>query len=310
MNRKANHSKTAAAETQQDNTTLEAPLRHTLLRRGIKLTALAAAGALAIPTIVGAVTGGNPTPQRVTGCLKTDGTVFQLALGDTPRAACTGTQKQITVANGDVTGITPGLGLAGGGTEGTLSLGLTPKFALPQGCATGTAAKASSTGWYCGSDFGRLNQTVAAPGIDTQTAPHNGSSCVGDVTSGYVLPLVTQTATSASFTLPTGTFQPTTSATTRWFVNRTYDMFDGEQFTQGYVRMQIIRTRAGVDTTVATWARVESGNQDGTGMPYIQDLGSFTAFASDTYRIVSDGLGARCSRVRLLNHGLDFTLVG
>lgn len=304
MNRKHNRS---THRTGSDQSTTG----RSTLRRGAKIAVLAAAGAIAIPSIVGAVTGGSPTPQRATGCLKTDGSVVQFALGDAPRAACTSTQKQITVGNGDVTGLTPGNGLMGGGTEGTLSLGLAPSFTLPQGCATGATPKANWLGWYCGNDNGSLKTTVAAPAVDHQTAPHNGSYCVGDVSGGYVPPYTSSVpANSASFTLPGGTYMPTIAAATKWYVNRTYDMLDGEQFTKGYVRMQIVRTRAGVDTTVATWARVESSNQDGTGIPWVQDLGTFVASSNDTYRIVTDGMGAYCSRARLLTPGIDFTLVG
>ena len=283
------------------------------LWRFAKLIAIALVAIVALPTIVQAAVGGDPTPRRYTGCLTSTGGLVQLKAGDAPRVACTSTQTQVTVANGDLTGLTPGTGLTGGGLEGTVKLSIAPKYALPQGCAAGSPAKASSTGWYCGTDLGAIKKTVAGINIDKIQPPYDGNKCVGDYNFNlitYTPPSTWGNQSSASFSLATGTYLASPTATTKWFVNRTYDMLDGEQFSSGHVRMRLLRTRSGVESEVAVWARSVSENSDGSGLPWNQDLGSFTALAGDTFRIAADAGANYCTRSRLLTAGMDFTLVG
>jgi hypothetical protein len=284
------------------------------LRRGAKIIALGLLAAVAIPTIVSAAVGGDPAPKRYTGCLTSTGSLVQIKAGDAPRVACTSTQSKVTVANGDITGLTAGAGLVGGGLEGTVGLSIAPKYALPQACAAGTPAKASATGWYCGSDNGTFKKTVTGLNLDKNKAPLDGNKCVGDyyltLIPPYDPPSIDATASSASFTLPTGTYLPTTTASTKWFVSRTYDMLDGEQFSKGHVRMRLLRTRSGVESEVTAWARSSSENLDGSGLPFTQDVGVFTALAGDTYRVVADAQATYCTRSRLINGGMDFILIG
>jgi hypothetical protein len=57
-------------------------------------------------------------------------------------------------SGGDVTGVTAGTGLTGGGSTGTVTLGLGSGYQLPQGCSAGQVAKKNSfsDGWVCAPD--------------------------------------------------------------------------------------------------------------------------------------------------------------
>jgi hypothetical protein len=292
---------------------MQIPRTNRSLRRLGKVIAVALVAIVAVPTLVSAAVGGDPTPRRYTGCLTSTGGLVQLKAGDAPRVACTSTQTQVTVANGDITGITPGTGLTGGALEGTAKLSIAAKYALPQGCAAGSPAKVSSTGWYCGSDNGSFKKSVGGINIDKIQPPFDGNKCVGDYNFNlitYTPPATWGNQATASFTLPTGTYLASPIATSKWFVNRTHDLLDGEQFSSGHVRMRLLRTRSGIETEVAVWARSVSENSDGSGLPYNQDLGTFTALAGDTFRIAADAGANYCTRSRLINAGMDFTLVG
>ena len=56
--------------------------------------------------------------------------------------------------SGDITAVTPGTGLSGGGTEGDVTLSIAAAFQLPQSCANGQVAKSNgSGGWTCANDI-------------------------------------------------------------------------------------------------------------------------------------------------------------
>ncbi|HVJ97670.1 MAG TPA: hypothetical protein VNC41_12650 [Acidimicrobiia bacterium] len=277
-----------------------------IARIAVAGTVIAVAG-----TSVGGALNGESAGKRYTGCITSTGGLSQLKAGDSPKSACTTGQTKVTLGNGDITGILAGTGLTGGGDQGTPTLGLHSNYALPQGCATGAPAKRSAVGWYCGSDNGTFSKTVGGLTADLDRPPSEGK-CVGDYDVwNYSPPTPGDSSMSSSaFTLPTGTYLPTMVGTTRWFVNRTYDMFDGEQFSSGSVRIRLVRTRSGVASTVATWARSHSENSDGTGLPYNQDPGIFTTLSTDSYRLVAEAGATYCTRARVLDAGMDFTRVG
>ena len=122
------------------------------IRVGVIVLALVGA-----PVGVGIAVAGHltTTVPSYTGCLhKASGTVSGLAEGPAPAAPCTMNETQVHLSGGDLTGIvTPATGgLQGGVTEGTATLGLSPSFQLPQGCASGQLPKWNGSGWVCAQD--------------------------------------------------------------------------------------------------------------------------------------------------------------
>ena len=72
-----------------------------------------------------------------TGCLNpTSGTLVNVAPGDAPAAACKEKETTVHLSGGDVTGVTAGAGLTGGGEQGAVELGIDPD-AIPTGVEAG-----------------------------------------------------------------------------------------------------------------------------------------------------------------------------
>lgn len=121
--------------------------------------------------------------ETYTGCLNTGGVAGQLgkvAVGMTPLKACASNERVVHLGGGDITKVTAGAGLSGGGDNGAVTLGLDAGHSLPQSCASGQVAKSDgSNTWTCAND----NDTTysAGTGIDL-----SGTSF--SVSSGYRLP--------------------------------------------------------------------------------------------------------------------------
>jgi hypothetical protein len=119
-----------------------------------KLTAMALAiGVITVfagSALAGHLAGGVTS---YTGCLVSkDGVIIKIKAGESPSSPCSGGMVQVHFSGGDITTITAGTGLQGGGTNGAVTLSLAAGFQLPQGCATEEIAKWSGSTWECAQD--------------------------------------------------------------------------------------------------------------------------------------------------------------
>ena len=85
----------------------------------VSVTALLIALLPAVNVFAGHKTG---SVDSYTGCINTGGTIYYLALGNTPMKQCLPGHLTVHLSGGDITGVIAGTGLSGGGTEGTVSL--------------------------------------------------------------------------------------------------------------------------------------------------------------------------------------------
>jgi hypothetical protein len=103
---------------------------------------------------------------------------------------------------GDITAVTAGTGLSGGGTSGDVELRMASSYRLPQSCGNGQIAEWSGSGWTCGDDDvgsggggGDITAVNAGTGL-------SGGGTSGDVTlsadTGYLQRRVTGTCAAGS----------------------------------------------------------------------------------------------------------------
>lgn len=120
------------------------------MRKGVLLTALAVA-VVVVGTAVAAFPQDNV--KLYTGCLTSGGTIVSVKEGDSPTQTCAAPSKVVKLSGGDITSVTAGTGLSGGGTNGAVTLNLDAAHSLPSGCTSGQVAKSSgSDTWSCAAD--------------------------------------------------------------------------------------------------------------------------------------------------------------
>jgi hypothetical protein len=105
--------------------------------------------------VAGAAAGGafaafpDTNVDTYTGCLNSGGQIGAVANGLNPLKSCGAGETIVHLGGGDITKVTAGSGLTGGGDNGAVTLSLGSGFQLPQSCATGKIPKWDGSAWQC-----------------------------------------------------------------------------------------------------------------------------------------------------------------
>jgi hypothetical protein len=147
-----------------------------------------------VAAVAGGVAAGHVASdvKGYTACVSKDGAIIKVKEGNAPSSPCSGGQAQVHFSGGDITSVTVGDGLIGGGINGAVSIGLDASFTLPQDCVAGEIVERTASGWACGDDDDTtytagvgLDLTNGAFRIEPDKVVVNGESCVtGKYVSG------------------------------------------------------------------------------------------------------------------------------
>jgi hypothetical protein len=112
---------------------------------------------LALSLVAVPVSAGAPPPEApaailsYTGCLG-NANLVQVAVGDIPaNPPCRQGATEVHFSGGDLTSLTAGTGLTGGGANGDVSVALAPSYRLPQMCGTNQGTTWTGSAWVCAS---------------------------------------------------------------------------------------------------------------------------------------------------------------
>jgi hypothetical protein len=117
-----------------------------------------------------------------TGCLTSGGTLVSVAEGNNPKTNCDSPKQVVKLSGGDITSVSVGSGLTGGGTNGAVTVGLNAQQTLPS-CSNGQVPKWNGTAWACGTDNNTTYGAGTGLDLDTSTTPDRF-----EIESAYRLP--------------------------------------------------------------------------------------------------------------------------
>ena len=145
------------------------------MKKALSLALVVAATCLAAVTT--AAPSADAAVPTYTGCLNRLNLIVQVAVGDAPaNPPCRDAGAQIVhFAGGDLTSLTAGTGLTGGGGNGDVSIALAPGFRLPQTCTANQGTTWNGSAWACASltsqaAFDSLVTLLGTPGTINQSS--------------------------------------------------------------------------------------------------------------------------------------------
>jgi hypothetical protein len=238
--------------------------------------ALAVGAAIVILAVLATTAFAVDSVITYTGCLNTSGSgagnVSKVKAGDNPLSQCSSGQTQIRLSSGDITSVTAGSGLTGGGTNGAVTLGLSGGYTLPQDCSSGQVAKSDgSNAWACGND----NDTTYSAGTGLSLSGNEFSLApayrteVWRAYKGGTEPAAAPSQTEVvSLDLPAGAYLVNVTGN---FETADHDLID----------VNCVLTDGFNNPTVG--AKVK-GDSVGTGVPFaLQDVASLSSSGSVSF---------------------------